>query len=111
MARVRRVTNRVAGFRAFVAEKSCLGFRIVAGLVLLYVARISKGTVAVLTPAGNLKREIALKGHGADQPRLRRHHGKTVFVTKRRGGFVESFHADRPGEFCFSTCARAKDSC
>ena len=67
-------------------------------------------TVAVLTPAGKLKREIALKAREPTNLAFGGPDGKTVFVTQRQGGFVESFRADRPGEFCFSTCARAKDS-
>lgn len=76
----------------------------------LYVARIMKGTVAVLTPAGKLKREIALKAREPTNLAFGGIDGKTVFVTQRQGGFVESFRADRPGrEFCFATCTGAKE--
>jgi signal peptidase len=76
----------------------------------LYVARILKGTIAVLTPAGKLKREIALKAKEPTNLAFGGIDGKTVFVTQRQGGFVESFRADRPGrEFCFATCAGAKE--
>ena len=76
----------------------------------LYVARILKGTIAVLTPAGKLKREIALKAREPTNLAFGGPDGKTVFVTQRQGGFVELFRADHPGrEFCFATCARAKE--
>jgi signal peptidase len=76
----------------------------------LYVARILKGTIAVLTPAGKLKREIALKAKEPTNLAFGGVDGKTVFVTQRQGGFVESFRADHPGrEFCFATCAGAKE--
>lgn len=75
----------------------------------LYVARILKGTIAVLTPAGKLKREIRL---GAKEPTnlaFGGNDGKTVFVTQRQGGFVESFRTDHPGrEYCFRGCAGRK---
>jgi len=75
----------------------------------LYVARILKGTVAVLTPAGRLLREIALKAREPANLAFGGKDGKTVFVTQRQGGFVESFRADRPGrEFCPLACAAAK---
>jgi len=77
----------------------------------LYVALILKGTIAVLTPAGKLKREIALKAKEPTNLAFGGIDGKTVFVTQRQGGFVESFRADHPGrEFCFTTCAGAKDT-
>ncbi len=77
----------------------------------LYVARILKGTIAVLTPAGKLKREVALKAKEPTNLAFGGDDGKTVFVTQRQGGFVESFRADHPGrESCFATCERAKDS-
>lgn len=76
----------------------------------LYVARILKGTIAMLTPAGKLKREIALKAKEPTNLAFGGVDGKTVFVTQRQGGFVESFRADHPGrEFCFATCAGAKE--
>jgi sugar lactone lactonase YvrE len=76
----------------------------------LYVARILKGTIAVLTPAGKLKREIPLKAKEPTNLAFGGADGKTVFVTQRQGGFVESFRADRPGrEFCFATCTGAKE--
>jgi sugar lactone lactonase YvrE len=64
----------------------------------------------VLTPAGKLKREIALKAKEPTNLAFGGIDGKTVFVTRRQGGFVEAFRADRAGrEFCFATCAGAKE--
>ena len=76
----------------------------------LHVARILKGTIAVLTPAGKLTREIELKAKEPTNLAFGGIDGKTVFVTQRQGGLVESFPADRPGrELCFATSARAKE--
>jgi sugar lactone lactonase YvrE len=75
----------------------------------LYVARILKGTIAVLSPTGKLQREIGLKAKEPTNLAFGGNDGKTVFVTQRQGGFVETFRADRPGrEFCFSGCAGPK---
>jgi sugar lactone lactonase YvrE len=67
----------------------------------LYVARILKGTIAVLAPDGTILREIPL---GASEPTnlaFGGPDGKTVFVTQRKGGFIEAFRVDRAGrEFC-----------
>jgi len=72
----------------------------------LFVARILKGTIAVLSPQGKLKREIALKAKEPTNLAFSGHDGKTVFVTQRQGGFVESFRTDHPGrEACFRACA------
>ena len=75
----------------------------------LYVARILKGTVAVLTPSGKLKREIELKAKEPTNLAFGGNDGKTVFVTQRQGGFIESFRVDRPGrEFCLLACVATK---
>ena len=72
----------------------------------LFVARILKGTIAVLTAGGKLKREIQLTAKEPTNLAFGGNDGKTVFVTQRQGGFVESFRADRPGrETCFRSCA------
>jgi signal peptidase len=67
----------------------------------LFVARILKGTIAVLSPAGTLEREIRL---GAKEPTnlaFGGADGKTIFVTQRQGGLIESFRTDRTGrEVC-----------
>jgi sugar lactone lactonase YvrE len=67
----------------------------------LYVARILKGTVAVLAPDGKLLREIPLLAKEPTNLAFGGPDGKTVFVTQRRGGFIETFRVDRPGrEYC-----------
>lgn len=73
----------------------------------LFVARILKGTVAVLTPGGKLTREIKLSAKEPTNLAFGGSDGKTIFVTQRQGGFVESFRTDRPGrESCLRACAR-----
>jgi sugar lactone lactonase YvrE len=75
----------------------------------LFVARILKGTIAVLTPQGKLKREIRLNAKEPTNLAFGGDDGKTIFVTQRQGGFVESFRTDRPGrETCFLACAGGK---
>lgn len=67
----------------------------------LYVARILKGTIALMKPNGAVEREIALKGKEPTNLAFGGSDGKTVFVTQRQGGFVESFRTDQPGrEYC-----------
>ena len=73
----------------------------------LFVARILKGTVAVLTPQGKLTREIKLSASEPTNLAFGGSDGKTIFVTQRQGGFVELFRTDRPGrESCLRACAR-----
>jgi len=67
----------------------------------IYVARILKGMIEVLTPDGNAEREIVLNGKEPTNLAFGGPDGKTVYVTQRQGGFVETFRVDRPGrEFC-----------
>jgi len=67
----------------------------------IYVARILKGTIAVLAPDGTQLREIPLQAKEPTNLAFGGPDGKTVFVTQRKGGFIESFRVDRPGrEFC-----------
>ena len=75
----------------------------------LLVARILKGTIAVLSPEGKLKREIRLTAKEPTNLAFGGSDGTTVFVTQRQGGFVKSFRTDSPGrEFCFRGCAGRK---
>ena len=75
----------------------------------LFVARIRKGTIAVLSPQGKLKREVTLKAKEPTNLAFGGHDGKTIFVTQRQGGFVESFRTDHPGrEACFRACAEPR---
>ena len=67
----------------------------------IYVARILKGTIAVLAPDGTQLREIPLQAKEPTNLAFGGPDGKTVYVTQRKGGFIESFRVDRPGrEFC-----------
>lgn len=67
----------------------------------LFVARILKGTIAVLRPNGMVEREIALKAKEPTNLAFGGKDGKTVFVTQRQGGFIESFRTDQEGrEHC-----------
>jgi signal peptidase len=67
----------------------------------IYVARILKGTIALLTPDGATFREIVLKGKEPTNIAFGGVDGRTVYVTQRQGGFIETFRVDRPGrEFC-----------
>jgi sugar lactone lactonase YvrE len=73
----------------------------------IYVARILKGIVEVLAPNGATLREIILKGKEPTNIAFGGPDGKTVYVTQRQGGFIETFRVDRPGrEFCL---LRARD--
>ena len=59
----------------------------------------------MLTPDGKLKREIRLSGKEPTNLAFGGDDGRTVFVTQRQGGFIESFRTDRPGrEYCFWAC-------
>jgi sugar lactone lactonase YvrE len=71
----------------------------VAGRLL--IARIQKGSIAVITPNGAIQREITLKGKEPSNLAFGGNDGRTVFVTQRQGGFIESFRSDRKGrEYC-----------
>ena len=67
----------------------------------LFVARILKGTIAVLSPTGVVEREIKLSAKEPTNLAFGGADGKTIFVTQRHGGLIESFRADRAGrEYC-----------
>ena len=67
----------------------------------LLIARILRGSIAVLSPDGRLQREIALQGKEPTNLAFGGADGKTVFVTQRQGGYIESFRTDREGrEHC-----------
>ncbi|MGY3611253.1 MULTISPECIES: SMP-30/gluconolactonase/LRE family protein [unclassified Bradyrhizobium] len=71
----------------------------VAGKLL--IARILKGSIAVLTRDGTVQKEIALKGKEPSNLAFGGKDGKTIFVTQRQGGFIESFRTDQEGrEHC-----------
>jgi sugar lactone lactonase YvrE len=67
----------------------------------IYVARILKDTIDVLAPDGKLIREIRLTAKEPTNLAFGGPDGKTVYVTQRKGGYIETFRVDRPGrEFC-----------
>ncbi|MGJ4997559.1 SMP-30/gluconolactonase/LRE family protein [Bradyrhizobium sp. HKCCYLS3077] len=67
----------------------------------LFVAHILKGSIAVLAPDGRTIREVALKAKEPTNLAFGGSDGKTVYVTQRQGGFIESFRTDVEGrEHC-----------
>lgn len=64
----------------------------------LYVARYGKGTIAVLNPAGELIREVALTGKRCSNLVFGGKNGKTVFVTLQDRKGIEMFLNDIPGK-------------
>ena len=78
----------------------------------LFVTRILKGTVAVLAPDGRLEREIPLKAKEPTNLAFGGADGKTVYVTQRQGGFIETFRTDRPGrEYCLQAARAGTAAC
>jgi sugar lactone lactonase YvrE len=67
----------------------------------IYVARMLKGTVVILTDSGRIEREISLTASEPSNLAFGGADGRTIYVTQRKGGYIESFRVDRPGrEFC-----------
>jgi sugar lactone lactonase YvrE len=67
----------------------------------LVIARILKGSIAILTPDGKVQKEIVLKGKEPSNLAFGGKDGRTIFVTQRQGGFIESFRTDQEGrEHC-----------
>jgi sugar lactone lactonase YvrE len=67
----------------------------------LLIARILKGTIAMMTPDGVVRREITLTAKQPTNLAFGGSDGKTVFVSQRQGGFIESFRTDVEGrEHC-----------
>jgi sugar lactone lactonase YvrE len=79
----------------------------------LYVARMLKGTIAVLADSGRIEREISLTASEPSNLAFGGEDGRTIYVTQRKGGYIESFFVDRPGrEFCLQDhrCGRSLPS-
>jgi signal peptidase len=74
----------------------------------IFVSRQAEGKVVVLTPDGNLVREIGLRGRDPTNPTFGGPDGKTVFVTQSDGGFIETFRVERPGR---EPCLQAPATC
>jgi sugar lactone lactonase YvrE len=67
----------------------------------LFVARMLKGTMVILDGGGRQEREVPLTAAEPSNLAFGGIDGRTVYVTQRKGGYIESFVADRPGrEFC-----------
>jgi len=63
----------------------------------LYVARYGAGVVAVISPQGELLREVRLKGDKPTNVAFGGPDGRTVYVTLQDRGAVEQFRSDTPG--------------
>lgn len=63
----------------------------------LYIARHGKGTVAVVSPGGELLYEVTLTGKNPTNVAFGGADGKTVYVTIQDQGNIEKFQADLPG--------------
>jgi sugar lactone lactonase YvrE len=78
----------------------------------IFVARILKGTVALLSPDGTVEREIPLQAKEPTNLAFGGPDGRTIFVTQRQGGFIETFRVDRPGrEYCLTRAESSDPSC
>lgn len=63
----------------------------------LYVARYGAGVVALISPRGELLREVKLKGAKPTNVAFGGPDGRTVYVTLQDRGAIEQFRADIPG--------------
>jgi gluconolactonase len=57
----------------------------------LYIARYGKGVIAIISPKGELLREVELKGSFPTNVTFGGRNGKRVFVTMQKRGAIESF--------------------
>jgi gluconolactonase len=64
----------------------------------LYVTRYGKGTIAILSPSGELIREVALKGKSCSNLVFGGPSNKTVYVTLQDRKGMEKFENDIPGK-------------
>lgn len=64
----------------------------------LYVTRHGKGTIAILSPAGEVVREVQLKGKLCSNLVFGGEDGQTVFVTMQDRKGIEKFRAENPGK-------------
>ncbi|MEC8326640.1 MAG: SMP-30/gluconolactonase/LRE family protein [Pseudomonadota bacterium] len=63
----------------------------------LYIARYGAGVIAMVSPKGNLLREIKLTGQFPTNVAFGGKDGKTVFVTMQKRGAIETFNVDIAG--------------
>lgn len=64
----------------------------------LFVTRYGKGTIAILSPEGNVLREVELKGKGCSNLVFGGDDGRTVYVTLQDRKGIEKFRAENPGK-------------
>lgn len=64
----------------------------------LYITRYGKGTIAVVSPAGKLLREVQLKGKNCSNLVFGGKDGRRVFVTMQDRRGIETFRNDIPGK-------------
>jgi sugar lactone lactonase YvrE len=63
----------------------------------LYVTRYGKGTIAKLSPQGELLLEISLKGKKPSNIAFGGKDGRTAFVTLQDRAYLETFRVEKPG--------------
>jgi len=63
----------------------------------LYISRIGKGTIAILSPDGKLLHEVVLKGDKSSNVAFGGTDGKMVYVTLADRGAIEAFRTEFPG--------------
>jgi len=64
----------------------------------LYVTRYGKGTIAILSPEGQLLHEVQLKGKRCSNLVFGGKNGRTVYVTMQDRKGIEKFQAEHPGK-------------
>lgn len=74
----------------------------------LYIARYGAGTVAVLSPKGELVREYRLKGQRPTNVAFGGSDGKTLYVTMQQRGAIETLQVEHPGR-AYMLREQAKD--
>ncbi|GAB3508507.1 SMP-30/gluconolactonase/LRE family protein [Pseudoxanthomonas daejeonensis] len=63
----------------------------------LYIARYGAGVVAVVSPAGQVLREVKLRGAKPTNVAFGGADGRDVYVTLQDRGAIETFRSERPG--------------
>ena len=63
----------------------------------LHITRYGKGTIAVVSPAGKVLREVALTGKNPSNIAFGGPDGRTCYVTLADRGNIEQYRTDRPG--------------
>ena len=63
----------------------------------LYITRYGKGTVAKLSPEGELLLEIQMKGKKPSNIAFGGKDGRSAYVTLQDRGYIETFKVENPG--------------